>query len=79
MEKKRQVYPQDFKLKIIALLDEGKSTKEISQEFNISTNNINRWYREHKEDLKRERYRKKPFVAESLRTLLLVDANLFSF
>ena len=39
-------YDQEFKRTIIELLDSGRTTKELCEEFNISQASIHRWHKE---------------------------------
>jgi len=46
MERKK--YENDFKVMVVELLESGRATKELSDEYNINSGIIRRWRREFK-------------------------------
>ncbi len=44
----REKYENDFKVMVVELLKSGRTTKELSDEYNINSEIIRRWRREFK-------------------------------
>lgn len=46
----RNSYDNDFKVMIVELLNSGRPTKEVSEEYGVESSTVRRWRRESKEN-----------------------------
>ena len=45
----RNIYDSEFKVMIVELLNTGRSTREVSEEYGAESSTVRRWWREFKE------------------------------
>ena len=45
----RNIYDREFKVMIVELLNTGRSTREVSDEYSVESSTVRRWRREFKE------------------------------